>query len=84
MGTLIVEIAGSLVEDVLKTGYKQRANVVTKGLPQDAKLVDVKHKDSWVGDELIIELVFSTEKVPLDDVKTAVIEVTTFADGIEP
>lgn len=80
MGTLIVKVAGYLVEDVMKTGNKQRAHVITKGLPRDAKLIGVKYDET----RAIIELGFSTEKVAADDVKTVEIEITTFADSIEP
>lgn len=75
MQKIIVEITTSLIEEAFKTGYSMEKMVVSKGLPTDAKLKEVR-----VNIRGNIEFTFISEKTNGEEKKIA-IEVTTLRDA---
>ncbi len=75
MRVLMVEISPSLIEEGLATGNVIKHTVVSKGLPNDAKLVEARLNE--YGN---LELRFESEKNDGDEKKIC-IECTTLADA---
>lgn len=70
-----VKVSSMLIEDALKTGFMLRPTVVSKGLPKDAKLINVVQQQDNV------RFVFESEVTQGDDCEVN-IEITTMSDVI--